>query len=120
MRLENLRESYLHDLSVYGREAWLAKHRGYARAEALQLRAGAEEGAWRRLFSAEALARRRALKRLSFALPWRPAFRFTYQYVLRGGFLDGGPGLALLPAPRALRGLHRGGNCEIESARRPG
>ncbi len=93
MRLENLRESYRHDLSVYGRDAWLAKHRGYARAEALQLRAGAQAGAWRRLFSGDPLARRRALKRLSFALPLRPWFRFAYQYVLRGGFLDAGPGL---------------------------
>ncbi len=93
MRLENLRESYLHDLSVYGQPAWLAKHRGYARAEARQLLGRTEAGAWRRLFSAEALVRRRALKGLSFALPLRPAFRFAYQYVLRGGFLDGGPGL---------------------------
>jgi glycosyltransferase involved in cell wall biosynthesis len=92
MRLENLRESYLHDLSVYGREAWLAKHRTYARSEALQLRSAAEAGAWRRLFSGDPLVRRRALKRLSFALPLRPALRFAYQYGLRGGFLDGAPG----------------------------
>ena len=37
--------------------------------------------------------RRRALKRLSFRLPFRPALRFVYQYVLRGGFLDGREGL---------------------------
>jgi glycosyltransferase involved in cell wall biosynthesis len=92
MRLENLRESYLHDLSVYGREAWLAKHRGYARAEARQLLGQPEAGSWRRLFSGDPLARRRALKRLSLALPLRPALRFAYQYVLRGGCLDGGPG----------------------------
>ena len=30
MRMENLRSAYVHDLSVYGREAWLLKHRAYA------------------------------------------------------------------------------------------
>jgi glycosyltransferase involved in cell wall biosynthesis len=93
LRLENLRESYLHDLSIYGREAWLAKHRGYARAEARTLLGGAEPGGWGRLASPDPLVRRRALKRLSLALPFRPALRFAYQYGLRGGFLDGGPGL---------------------------
>ena len=92
MRLENLREGYLHDLSIYGTAAWLAKHRGYARAEAESLLRGAGGASIGPLFSPDALVRRRALKRLSFALPFRPAFRFAYQYGLRGGFLDGGPG----------------------------
>jgi glycosyltransferase involved in cell wall biosynthesis len=95
MRLENLREGYLHDLSIYGQDAWLAKHRRYARAEAeaLSQGRGAEGASWGRLFSPDPLVRRRALKRLSFALPLRPAFRFAYQYGLRGGFLDGAQGL---------------------------
>jgi len=45
------------------------------------------------IFSGERLIRRRALKRLSYSLPFRPALRFVYQYVLRRGFLDGAPGL---------------------------
>ena len=94
MRLENLREGYLHDISIYGRDAWLAKHRGYARAEAEALRQGSDGVSLGRLFCADALVRRRALKRLSFALPLRPAFRFAYQYGLRGGFLDGAQGLS--------------------------
>jgi glycosyltransferase involved in cell wall biosynthesis len=93
MRLANLREAYEHDLSVYGREAWLAKHRRYARAEAEALLQPAEGASLGPLFSADPLARRRALKRLSFALPLRPALRFAYQYGLRGGFLDGAQGL---------------------------
>ena len=91
MRLGTLEEGYLHDLSIYGKDAWLAKHRGYARAEALAATAGG--ASLRALFSGDPLARRRALKRLSFAFPLRPALRFAYQYGLRGGFLDGGPGL---------------------------
>ncbi len=39
------------------------------------------------------MRRRRALKELSFRLPCRPALRFLYMYVLRGGWLDGRPGL---------------------------
>lgn len=93
MRLENLRESYLHDLSIYGEEAWIAKHRGYARAEAREHGTPAPTPGWSRLLAGDPLNRRRSLKRLSFALPCRPQLRFLYQYILRGGFLDGGPGL---------------------------
>ncbi len=93
MVLENLRQGYLHDMSVYGKDAWLAKHRGYAKAEAKAQVSGSEGGSWTRLFSPDALKRRRALKRLSFRLPFRPVLRFVYQYVLRLGFLDGAPGL---------------------------
>jgi glycosyltransferase involved in cell wall biosynthesis len=93
MILENLRESYLHDMSVYGIDAWLEKHRRYAKAEAKALLSASEDESWARLFSRDALKRRRAMKRLSFRLPFRPALRFAYQYVLRLGFLDGGQGL---------------------------
>jgi glycosyltransferase involved in cell wall biosynthesis len=93
MVLENLREGYLHDLSIYGVDAWLSKHRRYARDEAKAQMAASADANWARLFSADRLTRRRALKRLSFALPCRPGFRFVYQYVLRGGFLDGSKGL---------------------------
>ena len=44
------------------------------------------------IFRGSPLERRRALKRLSFRLPGRPGWRWVYQYLLRGGFLDGGPG----------------------------
>jgi len=95
MRLGRMQASYLHDLSTGGDTEWLAKHRRYARAEAehyLQATAGGER-LWPGLFAREPLRRRRALKRLSYALPARPALRFVYQYFLRGGFLDGPAGL---------------------------
>lgn len=92
-RLGILRESYLHDLSVYGEDAWLAKHRRYAMAEAAAVLGGEGGVHWRQLLSSDPLARRRALKRLSFRLPFRPTLRFAYQYGLRRGFLDGRPGL---------------------------
>lgn len=93
MRIENLKEGYLHDMSIYGKEAWLAKHRRYARAEAEEVMAQVDHASLRRLFSSDPLVRRRALKRMSFRFPFRPVLRFVYQYFLRRGFLDGGPGL---------------------------
>jgi hypothetical protein len=93
MRVGTLRESYLHDMSVYGTEDWLAKHRRYAHAEAARVLLADPNGeSWGELFSPDALVRRRALKRTSFKLPLRPFFRFVYQYILRGGFLDGRQG----------------------------
>lgn len=91
MRLDRLRENYLHDLSSGGDAEWLEKHRRYAIGEA----AHARNSPLRRveLFSRDGLRRRRALKALSYRLPARPILRFAYQYFLRGGFLDGGPGL---------------------------
>ena len=70
---------------------WNAKHRRYARQEAEEiLRHTDRFGALlqRALFGA-GLERRRAVKQLSYALPARPLLRFIYQYLLRGGFLDG-------------------------------
>jgi glycosyltransferase involved in cell wall biosynthesis len=95
MRMGRLRANYVHDLSADGIDGWLAKHRRYAREEAAAFLASrAERGAqWRALLAEPGLARRRALKHLSYHLPARPALRFLYQYLLRGGFLDGRAGL---------------------------
>ena len=91
MRMGRLQGSYLHEMMSGGEAAWLAKHHRYAREEAAAHAANAQPG-WGALFSSDALTRRRALKYFSGALPCRPALRFVYQYVLRGGFLDGGSG----------------------------
>ena len=93
MRVETLRKNYLHDISLYGVDDWLAKHRRYAQAEARKtLFERAEHESWRDIYSSDVILRRRALKRLSFLLPFRPTLRFAYQYVLRRGFLDGPQG----------------------------
>ncbi|MEY2880150.1 MAG: hypothetical protein RLZZ15_2530 [Verrucomicrobiota bacterium] len=93
MRLDRLRANYQHDLSAGGETEWLEKHRRYARAEAREQFHADAPWSPRELFSGDALRRRRALKRASHALPFRAAARFAYQYFLRRGFLDGGPGL---------------------------
>ena len=92
MRTARLSASYLHDLSSGGEAEWLDKHRRYARAEAQAHLAGSGGARLADLFAGDRLVRRRALKRLSYALPGRPALRFVYQYLLRRGFLDGRPG----------------------------
>ncbi len=94
MRMGRLAANYLHDLSSDGEEGWLEKHRRYARAEAAQFLADRGRVPLRGIFSGERLQRRRALKHLSYLLPFRPAARFAYQYLLRRGFLDGAAGLA--------------------------
>jgi hypothetical protein len=69
---------------------WFARHLRYAKDEATQ--ALSERGAALHpgeLFSRDATVRRRALKRLANRLPFRPALRFFYVYIVRRGFLDG-------------------------------
>ena len=94
MRMGRLRANYLHDLSTDGVDGWLAKHRRYAReeAEAFFAADAPTRPPLRAALTGPALARRRVLKHLSYHLPGRPLSRFLYQYLLRGGFLDGGPG----------------------------
>lgn len=92
MRMGRLRSNYLHDLSAEGTDAWLAKHRRYAHEEAMTSSQSNGEVRWNELLHKDALVRRRALKRLSQRLPCRPQIRFLYQYLLRGGMLDGLPG----------------------------
>jgi hypothetical protein len=46
------------------------------------------------LLSGDRALRRRALKNFSFRLPFRPAIKFAYLYLLKLGFLDGYPGFA--------------------------
>lgn len=92
MRLDRMRANYLHDLSSGGEAEWLEKHRRYARAEAREHLAATDDLRWADLVSGQRLLRRRALKRLSYSVPFRSAQRFIYQYFLRRGFLDGGAG----------------------------
>jgi glycosyltransferase involved in cell wall biosynthesis len=73
---------------------WVLRHNLYAGLEASENLKALETTAvqWGGLFSSNAVRRRRALKGLSFRLPFRPALRFLYMYFLRFGILDGLPG----------------------------
>ncbi|MCK4373895.1 MAG: glycosyltransferase family 2 protein [Candidatus Brocadiae bacterium] len=90
-----LSEPYLHHSFSGGVTKWLERHSRYAVQEAAQSLAELRGRAlnWRCLFSKNVVSKRRALKELSFRLPFRPWLKFFYMYVLRMGFLDGAPGL---------------------------
>ncbi|HVT73111.1 MAG TPA: glycosyltransferase family 2 protein [Lacunisphaera sp.] len=65
---------------------WVEKHNRYSNWEArLQVEASGETLAG----LDPGLARKRRLRRLAWALPFRPALRFCYHYFWRAGFLDG-------------------------------
>jgi hypothetical protein len=89
-----LREDMLHyaypDIAT-----WMEKHNRYSNWEARmevtggdqKLSFGKESGA-----IGKTLARRRWLRQMSRRMPFRPALRFFYSYILQRGFLDGREG----------------------------
>lgn len=90
-----LKEHFLHYSFNKGMNAWYEKHNRYSWHEALE---AADHLRDRRpdfagLLSRDPRTRRRALKQLSYWMPFRPFLRFLYMYVLRLGMLDGRPGL---------------------------
>jgi len=96
LRLGRLQHAYFHNLSSQSEEEIRSKHVRYARAEAVSFISNRRSAGilWKDIRSHDPLVRRRALKEASYHLPARGALRMLYQYVLRGGFLDGAPGLA--------------------------
>lgn len=95
LRLAKLSHTYAHNLSSQSEMEIREKHARYAKAEATTFLATSRPipHLMKDLVGKDALIRRRALKELSYHLPARGLFRFIYQYLLRGGCLDGIPGL---------------------------
>lgn len=77
-----------------GLNAWYEKHNRYSWHEARESLKSIERGEFNlsNVFSRDAPRRRRAMKELSFRLPFRPTLRFLYMYLFRRGFLDGWAG----------------------------
>ncbi len=90
-----LKNHFLHYSFNKGLSAWFEKHNRYSQQEAEEGCRSQAVGGLRpaHLFSTDGMIRRRALKELSFRLPFRPTLHFCYRYFLRRGFLDGRPGL---------------------------
>jgi glycosyltransferase involved in cell wall biosynthesis len=90
-----LRQRFLHYNFSKGLTEWIDKHNKYSLAEAMEALRVADEGTARvsGLFHGDKAARRAALKRLAWRLPMRPWLKFFWLYCVRGGFLDGWPGL---------------------------
>lgn len=95
-RIGEFRQALLHYSFSHGLRRWLDKHVRYAADEAAVIAAEPRRpGALRdMLFGRDGTTRRRGAKALASGLPLfaRPPARFFYIYVLRRGFLDGGPG----------------------------
>jgi glycosyltransferase involved in cell wall biosynthesis len=90
-----LQEHLVHYSFNKGLNAWIDKHNRYSWHEAEEALKSMRQGGapWRDLLAWDAVRRRRALKELSFRLPFRPTLRFLYMYLFRLGFLDGRAGL---------------------------
>lgn len=88
-----LDEPLLHYAFSKGITDWVRRHNRYSSDEAEHAReTQLGDVDWSALMTGDAQARRRALKDLSYALPFRPLLRFLYVYVGRLGLLDGRPG----------------------------
>jgi glycosyltransferase involved in cell wall biosynthesis len=89
-----LRGHFEHHTFHKGIAAWLEKHNRYSSGEAAEnLRfLSRPRSPWTNLLSRAPVLHRRALKELSYGLPFRPLLRFIYMYLFRLGFLDGRPG----------------------------
>jgi glycosyltransferase involved in cell wall biosynthesis len=103
-----LRTPLLHE-NLKGVTAWMERHIRYAALEAAEMRkarAGERSGDVNPRFFGSRAERRRAVKtRIWYRMPFRPAIRFFWLYVIKRGFLDGRQGriyCQLLAAYEAL------------------
>lgn len=89
-----LKGHLIHDNLSKGLEDWKAKHQRYAQLEAGEnIKAMGRTLDWGGVFAlSDPVRRRRALKELSFRLPFRPTLRFVFMYFWRLGILDGRAG----------------------------
>ena len=95
-KVGTLKNPYIHYSFLKGIDDWFEKHNRYSQMEAEETIRHMSESrriVWLDLFSSYPVCRRRALKAISYRLPFRPIFRFFYMYFLRLGFLDGSAGL---------------------------
>ena len=92
-RVGTLDAPLLHYAFSKGVADWIERHNRYSTDEAEHaLEASRDSIDWGALVGDDPQARRRALKDLSYRLPFRPLLRFLYVYVGCLGFLDGRAG----------------------------
>lgn len=89
-----LKNDLLHYSFQKGLDSWFEKHNRYSSGEAAETLKSLASGRldFAGLLHPDPVRRRRALKELSFRLPFRPELRFLYMYLLRRGLLDGHAG----------------------------
>lgn len=88
--LENIFEHYNFSR---GMKEWFHKHNNYSSMEAEEAVIVLDgRTPWSDVFTRDAAQRRKAMKQISFGLPFRGSIRFLYQYLLCGGIFDGKAG----------------------------
>ena len=91
-RMEYLKNPFLHFNFSKGWTDWFDRHNRYSSLEAKNLIEQSPKLGFYNLFSSDPDIRRRALRVVSYRLPFRPWLRFFYVYFIRLGFLDGKSG----------------------------
>lgn len=88
-----LDEPLLHYAFSKGIADWVRRHNRYSSHEAEHAsETNVRPVGWTDIIAGDAQSRRRTLKDVSYALPFRPLLRFLYVYIGHLGFLDGRPG----------------------------
>lgn len=88
-----LNEHLIHYPFNKGMTCWFRKHNRYSEMEAIKMLEEMKEPVdYLALFSKDPIERRKAQKRLSYKIPFRPQFIFIAFYVLKRGFLNGKAG----------------------------
>ena len=73
-----------------GLDWWIEKHNRYSEMEAKKMKHEINQRIYlMNLFTKDPVKKRKALKRISYKIPFRPRFIFFYLYFLKLGFLDG-------------------------------
>ena len=90
----HLANRLLHFSFSKGLTEWIDKHNNYSQGEAIEAVMSRERDTVRvrDLIDSDPVARRAALKRLAWRLPFRPQLKFLWLYVGCRGFLEGWPG----------------------------
>lgn len=88
-----IKSPFLHFPFSRGMDDWWMRHVRYAGREAMRERERETDASMLSIFSFNSSSRRRGMRSLASKFPARGSLRFFYQYVLRGGFLDGPTGL---------------------------
>lgn len=88
-----LQEHLIHYPFNKGLTWWFDKHNRYSEMEAQKMMQEVKEPVgFKNLFSKDPILKRKAQKRLSYRLPFRPTLIFIAFYILKGGFLNGKAG----------------------------
>jgi glycosyltransferase involved in cell wall biosynthesis len=113
----HLDEPLIHE-NLKGVGAWMERHISYAALEASEMRRAlgrnGNDGVQPK-FLGSRLERRRAIKtRIWYRLPFRPAIRFLWLYIVKRGFLDGRAGRAYCELVAAYEALIDANLLELE------